>query len=139
MTASKRHVMAPNLHLTAGEWRTIAAALPLHRTGRPPADDRQLMAAFCYCRATGVAFECMPTSFTVKASALRVRVQRWQAAGVLARIEAAAQPAIARMRAEYDDLLHALSVGKQSVSGAATDILPRWTHVRGQWGRTVVR
>src|SRR5262245_13250404 len=78
MIARKRDALRPNLDLTGADWSKIAAALPPYRTGRPPSNDRELMAAFCYCRATDVAWECMPTSFTVKASALRVRVQRWR-------------------------------------------------------------
>jgi len=86
--------------LTAREWRAISVVIPRNQAGPPPRHDRQIISAVCYAYVANCSFESLPPGYP-KVASIRTRVQRWTRAGVLPRILAAAAPAIARMRGNY--------------------------------------
>jgi hypothetical protein len=114
--------------INAREWRAIAPLLPpTGGPGKPRLDDRRYVSAFYYAAATTSALECLPKAYGNPRS-LRTRRQRWQADGTLARLMQAGAPVIARMRAEYSDVLCAASD-----TGS-----PDWKHSSEFFGRGVI-
>ena len=90
------------------EWRRISLVIPRPKAGPPPRHDREIVSALCYSQAAGCSFERLPPGYP-KAGSIRVRVQRWERAGVLPTILDKAEPAIQRIRANYDRRLSDLS------------------------------
>src|SRR4029450_6561813 len=91
--------------INAREWRLISPLLPpTGGPGKPRLDDRLMLSAFYYAQATTSALECLPKAYGNPRS-LRTRRRRWEADGTLARLMQAGAPVIARMRADYWDLI----------------------------------
>jgi hypothetical protein len=79
--------------VTESQWAQIAALLPSRaRTGRPRADDRQVLEAILYKQRTGCAWAALPAELGDGATAHR-RWREWQAAGLWGPIAAIVQTA----------------------------------------------
>jgi tetratricopeptide (TPR) repeat protein len=77
--------------VTDAQWAQIAALLPSRaRTGRPRADDRQVLEAILYKQRTGRSWAALPAELGDEATAHR-RWREWQAAGLWAQIAAIIQ------------------------------------------------
>jgi transposase len=74
--------------LTSAEWSAIRRVLPAYKTGRPPKNDRATIARMLEAGTEGRQLD----------ASLYVKRQRWERAGVWAKIQKAAAPAIARWR-----------------------------------------
>jgi hypothetical protein len=122
--------------ITAREWRAIAPLLPPSGgPGKPRLDDRLMVSAFFYAEATTSALECLPAGYGNPRS-LRTRRQRWEADGTLARLMQAGAPVIARMTADYWDLIHGASIEwNNSREFFGHGIIPRKPHTepRGRY------
>ncbi len=94
--------------LTDVEWRRIALVIPRPKAGQPPRHDRQIVSALCYSQAAGCSFERLPPGYP-KPGSIRIRVQRWERAGVLPAILDKAAPAIERIHTDYHRRLCDLS------------------------------
>ena len=68
--------------LTDVEWRRISLVIPRPKAGPPPRHDRETVSALCYSQAAGCSFERLPPGYP-KPGSIRVRVQRWERAGVI--------------------------------------------------------
>ena len=96
--------------LTAREWSAVAKQIPCPRAGPQPRQDREIVSALCYARASRCSFESLPPGYP-KAMHITTRMQRWERAGVLRAILEAAGPAIERMSVNYNNRLRELSWG----------------------------
>jgi transposase len=96
--------------VTDREWRAISAVIPRPKAGPLPRHDREIVSALCYTKAAGCSYERLPAGYP-SAMSIRTRVQRWERAGALLNILAAAAPAIARIHSNYWDHLRYLSFG----------------------------
>jgi hypothetical protein len=114
--------------INAREWKSIAPLLPPNNgPGKPRLDDRLMVSAFFYAAACNCSLDSLPPSYGNPRS-LRTRRQRWEADGTLQKLFKAGAPVIARMRAEYSDLLCAASD-----TGS-----PDWKHSSEFFGRGVI-
>jgi tetratricopeptide (TPR) repeat protein len=76
------------MQVTEAQWALIASLLPPRaRTGRPRADDRQVLEAILHKQRTGCAWADLPAALGDGVTAHR-RLRSWQAAGVWAQIAA---------------------------------------------------
>ena len=92
------------------EWKLIAPILPPNDgPGKPRDDDRRYVSAFFYAAACNCSLESLPPAYG-NARSLRIRRQRWEADGTLARLMKAGAPVIERMRAGYWGLIRDASL-----------------------------
>jgi Putative transposase of IS4/5 family (DUF4096) len=96
--------------VTDREWRAISVVIPRPKAGPMPRGDLGIVSALCYAKAAGCSYESLPAGYP-SAMSIRTRVQRWERAGVLLDILAAAAPAIARFHSNYWNHLRYLSFG----------------------------
>lgn len=67
--------------LSEGEWRTLQAALPVARTGRPPGDLRQTINGILWRIRTGTPWRDVPEKYG-KWMTVYQRFRRWSQTGV---------------------------------------------------------
>ena len=115
MTAADRPVVEANRtatyvlpQLTDAEWEMIRRAIPRNKAGPAPRWDRQIISALAYAEAARVTVARLPPGYPPPDS-IRTRAIRWQRAGALDPIMAAAVPAIERIRFAYRSRLIELS------------------------------
>jgi transposase len=97
--------------ITDREWQVISSVIPRPKAGPSPRYDREIVSAFCYAKAAGCSYECLPPGYPNSMS-VRTRIQRWRRADLLPKVLQAAAPAIERIRSNYWDHLRWLSSGK---------------------------
>jgi transposase len=97
--------------LTAGEWKQIAAVLPVGRAMRQRHDDRDVVSALFYAEAMYCSLEDVPHQYGIGFKTLRTRQARWKLDGTWPRVLDRGAAAIARMRRDIgqDDLMQQLA------------------------------
>ncbi len=122
--------MVAYLELTDDEWQVIRPVLPVPKRGPKRPHDREVCAAFLFCRAAGVSIESLPLNQFPPSIFLRTTWARWDRDGVLPRLFEAGATAEKRMEKQYDDEILRLTWKREPYTGEATATMPRWTHVR---------
>jgi transposase len=102
------------LRLTDGEWAVIRRVLPPQRPGPRRKNDRETVTALLFAQAAGVSLDSLPVGF-LNPHSLRNTMQRWRARGELEAVMRAGEPAMQRMRRQYQQHLADLSMRRQRV------------------------
>jgi hypothetical protein len=115
----------PNLPMIhVAEWKKLEPLLPpAGGPGKPRSDDRLMLSAFYYAEACRCSLDSLPAGYGNKSS-LQSRRRRWTVDGTLPRLMEAGAPVIARMHANYWDLIH--------------DAPINWNNSREFFGRGVI-
>jgi transposase len=124
------------LLLTDAEWEAVAPLLPpTGGPGRPRQDDKVFMSAFAYAAACGCSLDALEGYGNPRS--LRTRWQRWQQAGIAAKLMAAAAPAIKRMQADYWQLVRDAPINWDNSAEFFGTAVPKPRHLqpRGRYGR----
>jgi hypothetical protein len=122
--------------ITVREWRSIAPLLPpTGGPGKPRQDDRRYVSALFYAEACNCSLESLPPTYGNPRS-LRTRRQRWERDGTLRKLFEAGEPVIARMHADYWDLIRDAPINwNNSREFFGKGVVPRLPHTepRGRY------